>query len=308
VVSLFGIKKVAELTGIPPVTLRAWERRYDVIKPIRTEKGQRRYSQKDVDDLLWVKQQKEEYGIPIHQAMELLKNRIDEALLPVPEWEAKTPSAETEVEDLYGIHIRRILGTLIDYDTSGANQMINLCFSMFDFEDVFHHIFVPILKRVGDEWARKKLSVVQEHFISQFLERRLLSFFQDLSVNTNNVRAVAFCPPNELHHIGLLLFSLFLKRRGVDVLFLGENTPTEDLLPLLHMNNVKFICMSITFQDHEEQLEEVIKELSASDLGLTFIIGGQAAPDISESLHPYVLANDLTSWKKWFRNIAPLSS
>jgi DNA-binding transcriptional MerR regulator/methanogenic corrinoid protein MtbC1 len=308
VVSLFGIKKVAELTGIPPVTLRAWERRYDVIKPTRTEKGQRRYSQKDVDDLLWVKQQKEEYGIPIHQAMELLKNRIDEASFPAPAWEPETPAAETLVEDLYGIHVLRIFGALAHYDISAANQMINLCFSMFDFEEVFHHIFVPILRRVGDEWAKNKISVVQEHFISHFLERRLLSFFQDLSVNTNNVRAVAFCPQNEHHHIGLLLFSLFLKRRGVDVLFLGENTPTEDLLPLLQMNNVKFICMSITFQEHAEHLEEVIKDLSASDLGLTFIIGGQASTVIPDPLRPYVLANDLASWKKWFRNIAPLSS
>ncbi|MED1204677.1 MerR family transcriptional regulator [Heyndrickxia acidicola] len=305
---MFGIKKVAELTGIPPVTLRAWERRYDVIKPTRTEKGQRRYSQKDVKDLLWVKHQKEDFGIPVHQAMELLKNKVDEPLLSLPEREAEPSIKEQKPKDLYEIHIDRILEALVHYDTGAANQMINLCFSMFDFEDVFHYIIVPILKRVGDEWAQNRLSVIQEHFISQFLERRLLSFFQDLTVNTSNVRAVAFCPPNEHHHIGLLLFSLFLKRRGIDVLFLGENTPTEDLLPLIQMNNVKFICMSVTYQDHAKHLEKVIKELSDSKLGLTFIIGGQASPDISETLRPYVLANDLASWKKWFHTIAPHSS
>ena len=47
--SMLPIRTVADLTGINPVTLRAWERRYGLIQPTRTESGHRLYSMRDVE-------------------------------------------------------------------------------------------------------------------------------------------------------------------------------------------------------------------------------------------------------------------
>src|SRR5471030_2996715 len=46
---LFPIREVARLTGVNPVTLRAWERRYGLIQPTRTESGHRLYSMHDIE-------------------------------------------------------------------------------------------------------------------------------------------------------------------------------------------------------------------------------------------------------------------
>lgn len=48
---LFPIRVVAQLTGINPVTIRAWERRYGLVRPSRTPGGHRLYSQVDVERL-----------------------------------------------------------------------------------------------------------------------------------------------------------------------------------------------------------------------------------------------------------------
>ena len=46
---LFPIREVARLTGVNPVTLRAWEWRYGLIVPTRTESGHRLYSMTDIE-------------------------------------------------------------------------------------------------------------------------------------------------------------------------------------------------------------------------------------------------------------------
>ena len=61
---LFPIRDVSRLTGVNPVTLRAWERRYGLIQPIRTESGHRLYSKADIETvnriLGWIEKKKTE--------------------------------------------------------------------------------------------------------------------------------------------------------------------------------------------------------------------------------------------------------
>ncbi|MCT2536135.1 cobalamin B12-binding domain-containing protein [Aquibacillus koreensis] len=290
---MYGIKKVTEITGIPPITLRAWENRYDVIKPSRTDGGTRVYSQENVDDLLWVIAQREEKSISIKQAMKLLKE----------EKEKKDPFIHVTFDDSdgsYESYVHDIYHALVNYDTNRATHLINLAFSTLDYEVVFHEIFVPILHQVGDQWQEGKLSVAQEHFISHFIQRRLFSFFQEISSDVNKAKALAICPPLELHNIGLILFSLFLKRRGVDVIFVGENTPKENLIPIIQANNIRLICFSITIEEHIDHLESFINYVQSYPLDLDFLIGGNAVDKLPDKYKSHILTGDLNNWKKWF--------
>ncbi|MBU3823385.1 MAG: MerR family transcriptional regulator [Candidatus Oceanisphaera merdipullorum] len=73
----YPIREVARLTGINPVTLRAWQRRYGLLKPARTEKGHRLYSEDDVSIirhiLHWLEQ-----GVSIGQVKSLLETPTPE--------------------------------------------------------------------------------------------------------------------------------------------------------------------------------------------------------------------------------------
>ncbi|WP_142919172.1 MerR family transcriptional regulator [Peribacillus saganii] len=291
---MFGIKKVSELTGVPEVTLRSWERRYKVINPSRSQGGARYYTKENIEDIIWIKKQKDERGITVRQAMDLLK-------------EIKEMKVESTITgSSYEEHIEEILNFLTEYQTEQATKQINLCFSMFDFEEVFHHIFTPILHRVGYQWENGKLSVAQEHFICNFLQRRIFPFFHDLYADPMKPKAVALCAPEELHNVGLLLFSLFLKRRGIDVLFLGQSTPTESLLPLIHLNNVQLVCISITMEESISQVETFISDLLSKGTNIDFVIGGAGAKFLSEPMQKYRLKGDLENWKKWLNSRSKL--
>lgn len=67
----YNVKAVAKQVGIAPVTLRAWERRYGLPKPLRGSQGYRLYSDHDVRTLLWLKARTAE-GMSISRAADQL--------------------------------------------------------------------------------------------------------------------------------------------------------------------------------------------------------------------------------------------
>lgn len=72
VAALFPIRVVSRLTGINPVTIRAWERRYRLVMPERTPGGHRLYSRADVE-LLRAASRLIEQGVSISRATRLLE-------------------------------------------------------------------------------------------------------------------------------------------------------------------------------------------------------------------------------------------
>src|SRR3954470_11434673 len=70
---MYNLKAVVQETGLKPDTLRAWERRYGLPDPQRTESGHRLYSQNDINMLKWLSMRQEE-GMSISRAVELWKS------------------------------------------------------------------------------------------------------------------------------------------------------------------------------------------------------------------------------------------
>ena len=66
----YNLKAVLKETGLKPDVLRAWERRYGLPSPGRTEGGHRLYSDHDVALLKWLMQRQAE-GLSISRAANL---------------------------------------------------------------------------------------------------------------------------------------------------------------------------------------------------------------------------------------------
>ncbi|WP_112179490.1 MULTISPECIES: cobalamin B12-binding domain-containing protein [Paraliobacillus] len=289
---MYGIKKISELLGVSPITLRAWENRYGVITPTRTEGGTRIYSEQDLSDLKWILDEKEDKMISIRQAMLAFKEKQA----------SQTSFTSLSSSDInFSNLIDTIYEALIEYDASTATEIVNSAFANFDYETVFHQIFIPILYNVGYQWETGKLSVAQEHFISHFIQRKILRFFEDTQSEQGNVKALAICPPNEFHNIGLLLFSLFLKKRGVDVIYIGENTTKESIKSLIQINQVRLICFSVTLDSHIHYVVDFIEYLEKQPVKLDYLIGGHAANQLPKEYQNHVLTGELEDWEKWFQ-------
>lgn len=321
---MYHIRTVTALTGIPAVTIRAWENRYGVIVPSRTDGGHRVYSEQDVDDLRWLKGQVENKGINISQASQILKlkkleqssekashsdetisNKVsvfpeksvtsvhdDDALVRSIGFSSEDVSFEKWISELYDV--------LTSFQNDRAHSLTEAAFARHGEDDVFHHIFAPLLHRIGNEWENGTLTMAQEHFASTFVMHRFNHFFQSLPVISSLPKWLAFCPTGEHHQIGLLMFTLFLRKKGADVIYLGPNTTEDGLSGLIEANGIRHVCISLTDIRFLQTSEQTIERLLAKHSGLQFLLGGQAFQQVGQKLKKYRIGDRLADWENWF--------
>lgn len=298
---MYSIKKASEMLGIPTVTIRAWENRYGVVSPYRSSGGHRLYSESDLDILRWLKLQIEEKGLKIGEAVVQLRQL--QSRQPDTAHTLSPAEPESSVSGSFQSLIQRLYGELIAMNMASAHATIDYAFSFYHYEQVFHEIFVPILIRVGMEWENGAITVAQEHFSSELLMQRITQFFRILPVDPLLPKAMALCPEGEQHHIGLMLFSLFLRKKGLNVLYLGANTPLGSLLPLIRTKSITLVAVSLTNPELQQRTVEWLFSLRQALPGLKFALGGKGFQSVHESLDSDdVLSAHPGEWERWYQH------
>lgn len=225
---VYRIKKVSDLTGILPVTLRAWERRYGVLSPERKENRYRLYSDQDVAILKWLNAQTAS-GISISTAASKLRDmRINN------EWPDIVPPGITREQAQTSMPPERYAETLFILLThrneADASKLMQEVISQFDLETVIVRIVTPCLVSIGEAWYQGNLMISTEHFASAFIRSRLYSLFQSYPIATRGAKILIGGAPSEDHELGALMMAILLRSRGYRVEFLGPNLHMDDLV------------------------------------------------------------------------------
>jgi DNA-binding transcriptional MerR regulator len=233
---IYNIKAVVQKTGIPADTVRAWERRYGVPRPQRTETGRRLYSEHDIAAIRWLRE-RTAAGMTISQAIQQLRSLGEEAFVePPPEQHSGPRSPATLVEEL--------LAALLTFDEAGAQAVVSEAFALYRVEDVCLHIFSAVLVEIGERWHRREATVAQEHFASHFIQRSLTGLLQAYTSTVTRGRIVTAGAPNEQHELGIMMLSVFLVRRAWQVIYLGGNVPIVDLVQTIGRLQPALVCLS----------------------------------------------------------------
>ena len=218
----YNLRAVTKETGLSPETLRAWERRYGIVKPQRTPGGHRLYSKRDIRMLKWLVERQAE-GLSISRAVELWRNL---------EQEGQDPLAATQAEVLTPIEIgnleelrRRWISASKDFNEKAAEQVLSQAFAVAIPETVVVEILQKGVAEIGQQWYEGQATVQQEHFASSLATRRLHSLVAAAPPASRPGRILSACPPGEDHEFALLLSTFLLKRQGWEVIYLGANVP-----------------------------------------------------------------------------------
>lgn len=294
---VYSIKQVVEMLDIPSVTLRAWENRYQAVTPERTESGYRLYSQENIEDLRWLKEQTEKQGISISHAVRMLKMRKQKQL------DERLAVTGGDPSDAIGKMKQQIYAALLEIQGERADALMDFGFSLYGYEAMVHQVLVPVLVKVGDAWEEGTATVAQEHYMTHMISSRLSQFFHVFPVYAHLPKVLAFCPAGEHHQIGLLLFSLFLRKNGVEVIYLGANTPEEGVMDMLEkQGRIGAVCISITDQDLLPYCEDLLGRLRSRYPGMQFIAGGKgyetAGPQAT--MATYRMNEPPEQWQAWF--------
>ena len=218
------IGEFARRVKVSPELLRAWERRYGLLQPTRTEGGFRLYSAEDADRVARMKRALAE-GLSAAEAAR-------QALVD-----------ERPVGGLLDDASMRLLRAAHDYDEAAVHAVLDEALATFALETVLRELIVPVLKEIGDQWERGELEVGQEHFASHLIRERMLGLGRLWGRGSGPV-AILACAPGERHDISLLVFGLLLRSHGWRVLFLGADTPLETLSRAVQTTNPRIVVVS----------------------------------------------------------------
>ena len=268
----YRIKAVSQQTGVPAVTLRAWERRYGLLAPHRTRGNYRLYSDQDVAMLRWLKS-RVDAGLPVRIAAEELL-----AMRQTGGWPEALPPLGTrdEVGQSPSVVSTQLYQALIGHNETQASQILGQTYSDFDLTTICLDIVTPCLVEVGEAWHRGDIRIATEHFASSFLRGRLLALYQTFPVARGAQRILVGCAPGELHEIGSLMLAIFLRRAGQRVDYLGQDIALEDIQAYSRSEPLSLICLSASGTVTARQLDGFDASLDGIRHRPAFGFGGRA--------------------------------
>lgn len=216
---LFPIREVSRLTGVNPVTLRAWERRYGLIQPTRTESGHRLYSQANIEAirsiLAWL-----ERGVAVSKVGKILQRNEAAQTLVAP---ASVSLASAE----WGEWQEQLRCALHDFDQLRLEQLYGQIFSSYPLAVAFQDVLMPLWQQLRlrqDEFGRRS----EWLFYDSFLRARALQRLQ-FARGTGEIRVLLAAMPGQCHELELLVCGLLLGDAAVDLTVLAQGQPLEEL-------------------------------------------------------------------------------
>ena len=259
---MIPIRTVCELTGLNPITLRAWERRYGLIKPQRTHSGHRMYSDDDVERIRKVLALTRE-GVAI--------GHVKEALETAPSVVTPTPHRGP-----WPGYRRRLAGAIAAFDEGALEAIYNEALALHSVNTVDRMLLVPMLAELGMRWSKVTAGIAEEHFFSAYLRNKIGARFHHRRAHEAGPKIVMACGPGELHEIGLLLFALAAHDAAFRVVLLGANVPFRETAAAAHRTRCDAVVISSTL---DRVSPEFYSELSGlvSAIKRPVFVGGHIA-------------------------------
>jgi methanogenic corrinoid protein MtbC1 len=279
-----GRLRIGELSrrvGVSPELLRAWETRYGLVDPERTQGGLRLYSGEDERRVREMRRQIAA-GLSAAEAARV----------------ALGTSARPASPQRFLTQLDRALTAL---DEPAAQATLDRTFESLDLETALAQVILPFLHDLGERWAATERSVGQEHFASNVIGGRLRTLARGWGDGDRQLALLA-CPPGEQHELGLLCFGLLLRKGGWRIVYLGAQTPTSDLATAITTLSPALVVLSATRARRFLDVEDEIRALGGQ---VRVAIGGAAASEsLARSLGAEFLAHDLVAAARGLSEIA----
>lgn len=252
-----NIAAVARRTGIASDTLRKWERRYGVLRPNRTTGGQRRYDDRDVARVEWLRDRLAE-GFRISEAAALLDPAGEIAVASAAELREALVDAAQAADAV-------LLGSLVEQ-----------AFTLHPVEQAIEEIVQPALESIGAAWVDRSGAIAEEHLLTETVRARLERMLADRRPGVRG-KAVLACGPEERHDLGLLALAVLLQADGWLVAYVGADVPLDAVVELAEQIEADALCVSVTLPASYERVVADLSDIALPER-LRVVVGGPAAP------------------------------
>jgi methanogenic corrinoid protein MtbC1 len=264
--SVFSIKDLENLSGIKAHTIRIWEKRYNVLKPMRTDTNIRLYDLFSLQKLLNITLL-HDYGYKISRIASYPQEQIPIMVREI--------ISEKSVKN-HAISAFKM--AMMNFDQELFFTTYARLLSEKSFKEVFHEVFIPLMTEMGLLWQSETISPAHEHFISYLIKQKLLINTEKLQVikptKTNTVFVLSL-PMNEMHELGLMYLNYETLLHGYKSIYLGESVPIESLTDLKkHFESIVFVSYLTVQPDKDainDYVNEMIQQLQGDTIELWYI-------------------------------------
>ncbi|HXH77728.1 MerR family transcriptional regulator [Nocardioides sp.] len=275
---MYTIKQASRLSGVPVASLRAWERRYGIVTPQRNEAGYRLYGESDLAALSSMRALVESGWSPA-DAAEAVRNGTAPAAPEIVDPVVISPAPPHAV-----IYMQRFLTAAAQMDMAGIEESLNGGFALGSFEHVVDSWLFPTLEALGEGWMRGEIDVAGEHAASYAVHRRLSAAFDAAGSRSRGPSVVVGLPSGSQHDLGALAFATAIRRRGLDVLYLGANVPVSSWEAAVHSRGAKAAVLSVVTPEDRPSAIAVAERLLSLIPPPAVCSGGAAAAGLADGV------------------------
>ena len=270
------IQSAAKQAGVSTQLLRAWERRYGLVAPQRTGSRYRLYSDDDVAVLKGAKVMVDD-GLRIAEVARMSRDDLRRAALGTGPSETVEPSLasmgflDSALDAVAALDAQSLERIIFRASGMGALPAREMC----------ERVLLPLLREIGDRWEDKRLSIAAEHFGSAMVRARLQAILaSEARRRPHASKVVCACPEGEMHEGGLLAFAIHAAGAGLEVIYLGANTPLDEILATAEACLARTVALSLTRPLGKSQRNTLVSRLStwkAAGAERRVLVGGAAA-------------------------------
>ena len=250
--TVFSIKDLENLSGIKAHTIRIWEKRYNVLEPMRTDTNIRLYNLASLQKLLNITLL-HEYGYKISKIATFPEEKIPQLVREI-----------ISMKNSQNYAINSFKMSMMNFDQEIFFNTFDWLISEKSFQQVFKDHFLPLLKEMGLLWQTQTISPANEHFMSHLIKQKILIYTESLQIQkptkTDKVFVLSL-PINEIHQIGLLYLQYEILLKGYKTIYLGESMPIENLEDLTrYFNSITFVTF-MTVQPDRSVINQYVKTM-----------------------------------------------
>jgi DNA-binding transcriptional MerR regulator len=284
---LFPIRTLSARTGVPSATLRAWERRYGLLKPRRTPSGHRLYVGADVDLVRRVTELMQD-GLAIGQiAARWRSGQLAEEL----------PGIADDAVGPWRDYRERTVRAIADFSPERLEAIHTEASSLYPLELVTRRLIEPVLRTLGEDWQERPRGVGEEHFYTAWLRNKLGARLHHASGQGGGATLVCAGLPGDSHEIGLLLFVLAAQGHGFRVVYLGPDLPLAQLSAVAERVGARAVIVGAGHYPFDPSVGEELAACRRS-MGCPLYIGGRldaAARELVSEAGARVLGDDVAA-------------
>ena len=259
----FTIGELEALSGIKAHTIRIWEKRYDFLKPGRSQTNIRYYGSEELKTLLNYALLNK-HGYKISAIVDMSAEAISDKILSLTSFVAKHERM-----------INALLGAMVEMDAAGFEKVIDHHISEHGIEDTIKHLLFPFLQKIGILWMTSHIRVAQEHLVSNIIRQKLIKGIEDINISIRNENTVVlFLPDGEYHELGLLYVYYLLKVKGMNIIYLGADVPIEELEYVCKVKQPRYLYTHLTSLPSRFNFEKYLSTITSRIGGTTLMISG----------------------------------